>query len=326
MCCLAVVCYEARLLSAKPVHHYVFFNMERERIKEASFLATKALEGAQLKYTWRELEPEKDRYDFEAIRKDLAFLTSKEKKLFIQLQDSSFSERHILVPKYLQTDEYHGGIAPQYEIKDGDEEHAQIAGWVSRRWDPAVQLRFRKLLAALGHEFDGRIEGINLPETSIGFGETGKLFPQDYSNEIYRDAVITNMRALKKAFAKSVVIQYANFMPGEWLPDSDKSLLRTVYKEAMTMGAGVGGPDLLPFRRGQNNHSYPLIKAAAGSIPTGIAVQDGNYADVDRKTGRRLTITELLAFARDQLMVDYVFWCTEEPYYSTELIPFLNGR
>jgi hypothetical protein len=88
----------------------------------------------------------------------------------------------------------------------------------------------------------------------------------------------------------------------------------------------VGGPDLLPFRRGQNNHGYPLIRAAAGSVPTGIAVQDGNYADVDKKTGKRLTIDELLAFARDQLMVDYIFWCTEEPYYSTELIPFLNKR
>ena len=85
-------------------------------------------------------------------------------------------------------------------------------------------------------------------------------------------------------------MQYANFMPGEWLPDTDKLFLRTVYKEARTMGVGVGGPDLLPFRRGQNNHSYPLIKAAAGSVPTGIAVQDGNYADVDKKTAKRLTI------------------------------------
>jgi hypothetical protein len=110
--CLVVVCYGAGSLDAKPVHHYVFFNMERERIKEASFLETKTLEGAQLKYTWRELEPEKDHYDFEVIRKDLGFLTSKGKKLFIQLQDSSFSKRDIVVPKYLQTDEYHGGMAP----------------------------------------------------------------------------------------------------------------------------------------------------------------------------------------------------------------------
>jgi hypothetical protein len=153
-----------------------------------------------------------------------------------------------------------------------------------------------------------------------------KFFPEGYTNEVYRDAVVTNMKALKRAFPKSVVIQYANFMPGEWLPETDKSYLRTVYKEAKELGVGVGGPDLLPFRRGQNNHSYPLIGSLAGTVKTGIAVQDGNYSDVDRTTGKRATVAELLAFASDQLKVDYIFWCTEEPYYSKELIPFLKAR
>ncbi|HXT39958.1 MAG TPA: hypothetical protein VN887_08045, partial [Candidatus Angelobacter sp.] len=63
------------------VHHYVFFNRDRERISDVAFINTKAFEGAQLKYTWRELEPEKDGYDFSAIRHDLTFLNSKGKKL-----------------------------------------------------------------------------------------------------------------------------------------------------------------------------------------------------------------------------------------------------
>lgn len=51
MCCASV--------SAKRVHHYVFFGQDREKIKEAtSFLETKALEGAQVAYSWRQLEPE----------------------------------------------------------------------------------------------------------------------------------------------------------------------------------------------------------------------------------------------------------------------------
>lgn len=319
-------CFTTPTLFAKPVHHYVFFAHEHKRITEKSFLETKAFEGAQLRYTWKELEPEKDRYDFSAIRSDLAFLTSKGKRLFIQLQEASFDPKRILVPQYLQTDEYHGGVAPQYDIPNDDEEHARIAGWVARRWDPAVQSRFHKLLDALGKEFDGKIEGINLPETSIGFGETGKLFPQGYTYEIYRDAVVTNMKALKRAFQKSVVLQYANFMPGEWLPGDDKLYLRTIYKEAKNLGVGIGGPDLLPFRRSQNNHSYPLIRASAGSVPVGIAVQDGNYADEDKATHKRATIAELLRFATEKLGVDYLFWCTEEPYYSNELIPFLNSR
>src|ERR1700733_12066573 len=68
-------------------HHYVFFNRDRERISEASFLDTKALEGAQLKYTWRELDQGKDGYEFGDIRHDLGYLKAKGKKLFIQLQD-----------------------------------------------------------------------------------------------------------------------------------------------------------------------------------------------------------------------------------------------
>lgn len=311
---------------AKTVHHYVFFGQEREKIREASlFLETKTLEGAQVTYPWRQLEPAKDEYDFSAIREDLTFLTSKGKKLFIQLQDVTFSEKRINVPRYLlQEAAYNGGADKQYRVKGGDEEHAVVLGWAARRWDPAVQERFHKLLFALGKEFDGRIEGINFAETSVGFGQSGRLFPKGFSFEIYRDAIITNMRALKRAFPKSIAMQYANFMPGEWRPTEDKGYLRAVYKAAKELGVSVGGPDLLPYRPGQLKSSYPLIREAAGIVPNGIAVQDGNYEDVNPKTGKRVKIAELLQFATEYLKVDYIFWCTQEPYYSEHLIPFLR--
>jgi len=88
---------------------------------------------------------------------------------------------------------------------------------------------------------------------------------------------------------------------------------------------GVGGPDLLPHRPGQLNHSYPLIRDAAGVVPTGVAVQDGNYEDLNPKTGERVTVPELLKFATEYLKVDYIFWCTQEPYYSGQVIPFLKS-
>ncbi len=326
LCCALFIwpCHPG--ISAKPVHHYVYFGQDREKIKEApSFLETKALEGAQVTYSWRQLEPGKDEYDFSAIREDQAFLNSNGKKLFIQLQDVTFSESRINVPRYLLSDsQYNGGADKQYRYKNGDEEHAVVEGWVARRWDPAVRERFHKLLFALGKEFDGRIEGINFAETSVGFGESGRLFPKGFSFETYRDAIITNMKALKRAFPKSVVMQYANFMPGEWLPENDRGYLRAVYKAARELKAGVGGPDLLPHRSGQLNHAYPLIRDAAGIIPTGIAVQDGNYEDENPKTGKRVTIPELLKFATEYLKVDYIFWCAQEPFYSEEVIPFLK--
>ena len=130
-------------VSAKPLHHYVFFGMDREKIKDAkSFLETEAFEGAQVAYGWNQLEPGKDEYDFKLIRADLGFLTAKHKKLWIQIQDVSFSEKYVFVPRYLSRDpQYNGGADHQYNYKDGDEEHAATAGWMARRWDPAVRER-----------------------------------------------------------------------------------------------------------------------------------------------------------------------------------------
>jgi hypothetical protein len=311
LCCASV--------NAKPVHHFVFFGQDREKIKASSFLETKELEGAQVAYSWRQLEPGKDEYDFSAIREDLAFLTSKGKKLFVQLQDVTFSESRINVPRYLLSDSrYNGGADKQYRYNDGDDEHAVVEGWIARRWDPAVQERFHKLLFALGKEFDGRIEGINFAETAIGVGATGRLFPKGFSLEIYRDAIIANMKVLKRAFPKSVALQYANFMPG------NRAYLQAVYQAAKESKVGVGGPDLLPYKTVQMNQSYPLIRDSAGVVPIGIAVQDGNYEHENPKTGKRVTIPEMIKFAEVYLKADYIFWCTQEPYYSEQVIPLLK--
>ena len=320
-CWFIVILTCAAGVSAGEVHHYVFFNRDRERIAEAAFLSSKAFEGAQLKYTWRELERGQDQYDFADIRRDLSFLQSKGKKLFVQLQDASFQTNIVPLPRYLLRDaEYHGGADLQYSIENDDEEHATPQGWVARRWDPAVQERFQRLLLALGRQFDGQIEGINLPETAVDFGESGKLFPRGFTPGCYRDAVLTNMMVLKRAFPRSVTMQYANFMPGGEL------YLRSVYQWARKVKVGVGGPDLLPYKPGQMANCYPLIRQIAGSIPTGIAVQDGNYEHRNPKTGQRVTVAELIGFATEYLKVDYIFWCTQEPYYSKRVIPLLEAQ
>jgi hypothetical protein len=310
----------------KPLHHYVFFGQDREKISTAtSFLETKALEGAQVAYSWRMLEPVKDEYDFSAIRDDLAFLTSKGKKLFIQIQDVTFSESRINVPRYLlEEPQYNGGAARQYQYEAGHEDVAKGAGWMARRWDPAVQERFHKLLSALGKEFDGKIEGINFAETAFDIGETGQLFPTDFSFELYRDGIITNMKALRRAFPTSVALVYANFMPGEWQPVDDKGYLRAVYQAARELKVGVGGPDLLPNKPGQMNNSYHLIRESAATVTVGMAVQDGNYEHVNPRTGKRVTISEVIDFATEYLNADYIFWGTQEPYYSAQVIPLLR--
>lgn len=310
----------------RAVRHFVFFGQDREELpKDRAFAGAKALVGAQIAYSWRQLEPEPDRYEFDAVREDLAVLTARGKRLWVQLQDVTFSPQRVNVPRYLREDpRYHGGAAPQYEIPNDQEAEARPAGWVARRWDPAVQERLHRLFAALGKAFDGRIEGINLAETAVEFGESGKLYPPGFTPAGYRDAIITNLRALKRAFPRSVALQYANFMPGEWRPTDDKGYLRAVCRAAREANVGLGGPDLLPYRPGQVNGPYPLFPEAAGQVPIGIAVQEGNYADKDPKTGKRASVPELLRFATESLRADYLFWCREEPYYTAEVIPRLG--
>lgn len=242
-CCLVAIFTCAAGASTADIHHYVFLGQDRQGITNDTFLSTKAFEGAQLKYMWRELERQKDHYDFGDIQRDLSFLQSKGKKLFIQLQDSSFSPKWVLVPRYLVEDpQFHGGADKQYNLENDDQDRATTQGWVARRWDPAVQERYHKLLLALGGEFDGKIEGINLPETAVDIPLTGKLCPKDFTADNYRESVLRKMKVLKRAFPRSVAMQYANFMPGAL------TNLQSVYRRAKELKVGVGGPDLLPFR------------------------------------------------------------------------------
>ncbi|HEX5244179.1 MAG TPA: hypothetical protein VFW23_13025 [Tepidisphaeraceae bacterium] len=305
---------------ADGVHHYVFIGGDREKLTEAGFLDSKGVEGVQVKYTWKQLEQGKDNYVFDDVRSDLTRVKSKGKKLFIQVQDSNFALEYDPVPKYLERDPaYHGGVAFQVG-PEGKPEQAKPYGHVARRWDPSVRERFHKLLFALGKEFDGRIEGINLPETAIDVPAAGPNVPSGYTPEVYRDALLDTMAAMKKAFPKSTVMMYANFMPEQ---TGEPVLLRSLYENAAKLGVAMGGPDLLPNRKWQLLNSYPLIHQFSERIPMGIAVQDGNLADIDPKTHNVVTVRELTEFATDYLHVKYIFWGTQEPYFTRDVLPFL---
>jgi hypothetical protein len=114
----ALVAGSSPAQQTKPVHHYVWFAADRENIRTDSlFLNTPEIEGAQILYPWRSIETAKDEYDLSAILDDLAFLKAHGKKLWVQLQDVTFSEKRVFVPKYLLQDSaYHGGAEKTYSI------------------------------------------------------------------------------------------------------------------------------------------------------------------------------------------------------------------
>lgn len=304
------------------IQHFVYFAKDRELIKDHPFLSHSMFKGAQIMYSWREFEPKKGEYDFSILKQDYEYLKKFNKKLFVQLQDVTFNPKYKAVPDYLETTEYDSGAVLQYNDDNSP------GGWVAKRWNKKVRERFALLLRAFGQEFDGKLEGINLQETSIGVKDSS------FSQLDYVIGLKENMLALKKAFPTSTTMIYANFIPGEWLPKDDKGYLRGIYQYGEKIGVGLGGPDLMVTRKGQLNHSLAMMHEGHYTVPLGIAVQDGNYigetGDIDDETKKKphINIVPLLHdFAKDFLKINYMFWSNQEPYFKTDVLScFSNDK
>lgn len=297
------------------IRHFVYFARDRAGIKNHPLLKSDNFAGAQIMYPWAELEPVEGEYDFSLIEADLKYLEAHNKKLFIQLQDATFTTTFKGVPDYLLTEKYDGGVVKQI-TDDGVHE-----GWVAKRWNKDVNERFAKLIIALGKAFDGRIEGINLQESAIGV--TSDLYP-DFSNEAYVPALKSNMDALSVGFEHSATIQYANFMPGEWLPWEDEGYLKSIYEYGEAIGVGLGAPDLMPKRKGQLNHALAMMHEGSYTVPLSIAIQDGNYIgktnNTDLENKRENLVPSLVSFAENFLKVNYMFWVNQEPYFEQDVL------
>jgi hypothetical protein len=303
------------------IQHFVYFSRDRQSIINHPFLKHSMFKGAQIMYSWKDFEPQKGVYDFSVLKEDYEYLKKNGKKIFIQLQDVTFNPKQKAIPDYLLAKEYSGGAVVQYYEGKPD-------GWVAKRWNKKVRERFALLLEALGKEFDGNIAGINLQETATEITHKTDL---SFTEQAYVTGIKENMLALKTAFPTSTTMIYANFMPGEWLPEDDKGYLRSIYQYGESIGVGLGGPDLMVTRKGQLNHALTLMHEGQFTVPIGIAVQDGNYIG---KTGNETAGTEkitpnnivplLHAFAKDFLKVDYMFWVNQEPYFKEEVIPYFS--
>lgn len=266
--------------------------------------------GVQIVYNWRQLEPEKGKYDFSAIEKDLATATSLKKKIFIQVQDRFFEPTAKNVPDYLMADSvYDGGLAPQF---DNPGENKPVGyGWVAMQWNPAVRHRYQSLLTALAKSFDGRVYGINLPETAIDLST--KKPPTGFSCDAYFDAEMENLAFARKAFSKSKVVQYVNFWPCEW--DNDHHYMSRMFAYAADNHVGLGGPDIIPGRKGQMKNSYPFFNRYKGKLAfVGMAVQEPTLTYKNPRTKKPFTKDEFVKYAEDFLGADVVFWSSASPW------------
>lgn len=275
------------------------------------------IEGAQIIYSWRELEPRKNQYDFHRIEHDIKRLAQYQKSLVIQIQDKSFSPNVINVPDYLISPEYEGGIAKQIDFPG--EGKKKVVGWVAKQWVPSINYRFRRLIQKLGKRFDGKIEAINLSETSIDLDPEQK--DHSFSCDKYMSAVILNVEALKKSFTKSEQIQYVNYFPCEW--QNDKDYMGRLFDYAVTQKVGLGNPDTVPYRKGQMENSYPFFHQYQNQLRISMAIQSPDYTYIDESTGKPFTVATLYDFAVNYLGASRLFWTVAEPEFTEKVLPFL---
>ena len=260
------------------------------------------ISGIQVLFSWAALEPEKDRYDFSEVERDLAFAKKLHKQLFIQLQDRSFTDEWPPVPRYLrQEPAYDGGAAHKEENP----------GWIALQWVPAVRDRYRRLVKALAIRFDGRIRGINFPETAADLkaGTTSHGFDCD----TYFAAELDNAAYAKSVFRKSSVVLYANFWPCDWA--NKRGYMERTFDFAVAHHIGLGGPDVLPFQKAQMNNSYGFLHRYKGKLDlVAVAVQEPDLDYVNPQTGKTATRQDQQDFAGDYLGADIIFWAPSAPW------------
>lgn len=269
--------------------------------------------GAQVVYSWRQLEPTKGHYDFSGVERDLATADAAGKQLFLQVQDRFFELKARGLPDYVLTGpEYGGGLTRQFDQpSDGRQ---VFTGWVTQQWNPAVRARYQALLSALAKRFDGRLYGVNLPETAADVPQNP--VPDGFTCQAYVDAELDNLAHARKAFRTTHVVQYANFWPCEW--NNDKGYMARTFAVADQIGAGVGGPDIVPWQKGQMKNAYPFLHQYKGRLKlVAMAVQEPTLTYRNPQTGKPFTREEIVAFAQDYLGVDIIFWTIDAPWLKT---------
>jgi hypothetical protein len=307
MLCVALAAPPAGAAGTAP-QNFLFTGSD-ELTRVVTLIQRPDIDGVQIIYSWKSLESTKNHYDFSQIEKDLAFLGAN-KKLFIQIQDRFFEIRHRNVPAYLlQEPVYGGGLVPQAD--NPGENRPEGHGWATQQWNPAVRERFQRLLQALAEKFDGRVAGINLPETAVDLDiehdETG------FTCDKYFAAELANIEFARKVFRKSHVVQYVNFWPCEW--NDDHHFMSRMFAFAETHRIGLGGPDIVPNKKAQMNNSYPFFHRYKGRLNlVAMAVQEPTLTYTNPATGKPFTRAEFVEFAANYLGVDIIFWSTTTPW------------
>ncbi len=301
-----------------PGHYYLIMSFGKDKSwymdqVYRELKSTPALRGIQVRFLWSEIEKSEGVYDFKVIDQLLAGLSSRGKRLVLQVQTKSFNPDWKLIPDYLKTTQYEGG---QFAFNSYNQ--STVDGYNIKLWNPQVRDRLIALFRELGKRYNSHsyFEGVGMIETALGN-------PADPLSTTQIEGFYNNLMSvhqnMRLHFPNTMTIQEVNY---------PRPKLEFIVGGLRNMGAGLSGPDILIEDPGLlfegSEYSpkgiYPYYPEVAGTIPIAPQVMGTNYRNTRADgTGYQPTVTELLTFARDRLKSNYIFWLRDSVYYPRVL-------
>ena len=192
-------------------------------------------------------------------------------------------------------------------------------GVTGKKWDPVLVDRQIALCHALSNAFDAsdHFEGVAYQESAPSV-PISQLKAIGYTPEAMRDGLTRLLIGSSKAFQRSQIFWFMNFLP------MNNGYLNDVAQAVVPYHVVMGGPDILPYRGGLKRIN-PLYEKFSGKLKLFCSVQNDSYRhhknDVsnDKKgawhRGEKpihpdgyLSMEEIFIYGRDTLHLNYIFW------------------
>jgi hypothetical protein len=268
-----------------PGHYSVILPAHNGSQKYMDDAVRPGMRGIMKKYSWRQLEPTKGKYDFSMIQSDLNWAQAYGMQVIIMIEDKTFKLTRPN-PAYLDA------VTPRN----------RAGGYTIARWHPTVVARYKALTTALGKRFDSHpnFEGIAQQESALGL-DNAVLKKYGYTPEKYRNALIESFGHALGAMPRSRVFWYQNFFVG------NQNYIGSVAAALGPRGLVMAGPDVLPDRKQLVEKSYPFFRQFKDRMHLGIQVEGICYRALHETAGYKTkywTPAELFRYSRDKLHVD----------------------
>ncbi len=276
--------FPGHYLTAKHLKATQITNINRNLVRYNSNFT-----GYKAHYTWKALEPAKDRYDFSVIKNDLKTARTDRKKLLAHLSDRVFNaNKNPDLPTYLLTKEYEGGW-----FYDGRRS-------IGKFWVPAYQVRWNKLIQALGNALDNDpdLAGVIVSETSGINSRSGKVSSSYTKERMLQHVELMNSTAARY-LPRTPFFQYVNWGIE---PQDRAPLMSHIVKTAK---GAFGSPDVFdckknpPTKAGDNGFGT-FFKTYRGVAPMSLENQPWGY--------RCLGAKQVFDYAVNEIGVNFMVW------------------